>query len=282
MLHKGKRDFVPDGSDLNWADIRPSGLVVPSYPKPHGGFGMDFLDWGMMGNGPQDDNSYPADWAAADGAGDCVIADACHAEMEQARNASRPTPPFSTATAIAQYALLVGETMGVPPYDPQTGENDTGLQIRDVFKYRQKLGLYDDNGTRYQIGPYVSLQPGNLIEFWEVLWFTEKITIGVQLQQQQEDDFNADKQLTWNPSSPTIGGHDELIVGHPTAGIWTGAMWKRRFTMTPSVIINTCDEAWSYFDPEMISAVTGKSYEGYDPALLQEYLATVAKRFPVR
>lgn len=282
MLHTGKLDHIPDSRDLQWADIRPSGLVVPSVPKPHGGFGMDFHAWGMLGNGPQDDNAYPADWAAAGGAGDCTIADALHAVKELARNAGRPIPTFTTRTAIEQYAILVGETQGGMPYDPQTGANDTGLQIRDVMRYGQQVGFADAQGNRYKRGPYVALQPGNLAEMWEVLWFAEHVTIGVQIQQQQVDDFKAGRRLIYNPASPIVGGHDELIVGHPRWDVWTGVMWGQRFTMNPQVIAKTCDEAWSYFDPEQISATTGKSYEGYDPALLQEYLATIANQLPVR
>lgn len=274
-LYTGKKDFIHDNRDLRWSDIRPSGITIPTVPKPHGGFGMDFTDWLMLGNGP-DDTVFPG----FQGCGDCTLADAGHSEMEMGKNAGRAVPQFSGLTIVNQYSLLVAQTQGGQPYDPQTGANDTGLLIRDVLKYRQGTGLADNQGNRYKIGPYVLLEPGNLRELWEVLWFTEHVTIGVQLQQIQEDEFLAGQRLTYDPSSPTVGGHDELIVGHPVDGVWTGAMWGSRYTMTPDVITETCDEAWGYFDPEDISRVTGKNYEGYNAEQLQEYLTLIAQQFP--
>jgi hypothetical protein len=278
-LKLGKKDFIHDNRDLRWDEIKPKGVATPKFPKPHGGFGMDFKNWLMLGNGPCDDGSIDSSMAAYQGGGDCVIADKFHAFMESAHNAGRPIPSFTALLALQTYSTLGQLTQGAG-YDLQTGANDNGLQIRDALDYSQKNGFVDTAGTVYKLGPYVKLQPGNLAEFWEALWYAEHISIGVQLQQAQMDQFNAGQQLTYVPGSPTIGGHDELIVGHPVDNLWTGAMWASRYTMTPSMITKTCDEAWVWFDPEQISAKTGKSYEGYDPALLEEYLAAVAAEFP--
>ena len=37
------------------------------------------------------------------------------------------------------------------------------------------------------------------------------------------------------------------------------------------------DEAWAYVSAEQFKSVTGKDYEGYDEAQLEEYLAKVAQ-----
>lgn len=279
MLHLGKRDFVPDSRDHLWADILPSTITVPKIPKPHGGFGMDFPTWKMLGNGPQDDDAYPADWAAAQGCGDCTIADPMHATMEEAHNAGRPVPPFSTITAVNTYSTLTALANGTG-YDPQSGSGDSGLEIRSVLNYRQNPGIPDDTGERHAIGPYYKLNPGNMQELWEALWFTEKVTLGIQLQQRQMDETNQGQTWTYDPASPGLGGHDIVIVGHPNGDLWTALTWGQRQLLITAVIFGTCDEAWAYFDAEDISLKTGKTYEGYDPELVQEYMTIIAASFP--
>lgn len=275
----GKQDFVHDSRDLLWKDIRPKGVKVPTIPKPHGGFGMDFPYWRMLGNGPCDDNTIDPSQAAYNGGGDCVICVSLHSLMESAHNAGRPVPQFTCLSALQAYAAAE-VAAGGPAYDLQTGANDNGLQLRDGLNYAQNPGFTDAAGANHKIGPYVRLQPGNLTEMWEALWYGEHLSMGVQLQQAQMDQFNSGQQLDYVGGSVDLGGHNELVVGHPVNGSWTGVMWGRRYTMTPRMITATSDECWVWFDPEQISAKTGRDYEGVDAEQLQQYLAAVAAEFP--
>jgi hypothetical protein len=273
----GRKPFVADDRDLTWAAVRPSGLVVPHVPKPHGGFGMDFVDWLMLNNGPS--NAWPQGWAAARGCGNCTIADKLHAFMESAKNAGRPIPPFSDKSGVRNYQTLTKLANG-SPYNPQTGEGDTGLEIRTVLDHCQKVGLGDDWGILHRIGPYVLVDHTNPQEVWEVLWFAEHVSLGINATQSMEDQVNANQTITWDPNSPKLGGHDLLLAGHPSNNIWAGVQWGQRTPMTEEFRLKASEEAWTWFDPAEISAKTGTNYEGVNADQLNAYLQAVAKEFP--
>lgn len=280
MFCYGRTPKVEDQRDLTWAQVRPSGLVVPPYPRPHGGFGRDFGDrnWLMLNNGPS--GAWPAGWAAALGAGNCTIADKLHAFMESAKNAGRPIPPFSDLTSIAHYQTLT-ELAGAK-YDPQSGANDTGLQIRDVLKHVQNVGLTDDNGQVYRIGPYIAVDHKNPEECWEVLWFTEHVTLGIYAPRSMEEQVLANQMITWVPGSPIISGHDILLAGHPVDNVWAGVQWGMRTPMTEEFRLNASEEAWAWFDPLEISLATGTNYEGVNADQINAYLVAIAQQFPVQ
>src|ERR1022692_4586631 len=107
-LHLGKLPATYDKRDIRYADVRPKGLSLPTAPKPGGGYGADFQDWWMYGNGPQDDASINPSWAAAQGAGDCVFAGLGHGILESAFNAKRMIPTISGLIAPEHYSTVTG------------------------------------------------------------------------------------------------------------------------------------------------------------------------------
>jgi hypothetical protein len=278
MYAYGKAPFVPSSDDVMWRDIRPKGLVIPTVPKPHGGFGTDFVNWGLFNNGPS--TAWPAGWAAAEGVGNCVLVDKFHAFMASAKNSGRPIPAYDDKLAVAQYALLVAMTGG-KPYDPQSGANDNGLDIRTVLTHCQTVGLPNLAGQVNKIGPFIGVEPGNFAEMWEVLWFAEHISMGIEAPESMEQQVQAGQEITYVPGSPIVGGHDILLEGHPKDNMWTGVQWGQRTPMVPDFITHQADEMWAWFDPESISLTLGEDYEGFNPSQLEEYLATVAQTFPV-
>lgn len=277
-LHLGKAKFTPDARDWRWVDFRAAlkaAGVLPKVPAIFG-HGNTYTDWKMLGNGP--DPTAPG--RAAEGAGDCVWASADHETMVALTNAGQsPTTVaalFDGSTAIADYAAATG-------YNPTTGEGDDGTEIRAALTYRQKTGIVDKTGARHKIGPYVSIEPGNIQHLLEALYFFEGLPIGVELQEAQMDQFNAAEQRGVTPvwsyvrNSPVIGGHCVPEVGHPEAVELAGLSWAKKVILTEGFLTHQCDEVWAYLTPERISRVTGKSYEGATEAQLEEALHSIGK-----
>jgi hypothetical protein len=274
----GKQPFRPSSGDIRWADVRPSALKLPAVPKPHGGFGMDFSDWLMLGNGPD-----PTVFAGFEGAGDCFWAGAAHATMASDHNAKRAISPFTGAVVVSRnYTPYVAAHNRGQGYDPRTGANDVGTEPRSGYLWLIDRGLVDAAGVAHKIGDPVLLDPENQQEWWEALWFFEQLGVGIMCTQSVQDQFSAGEMLTYVPGSPQLGGHYFVIEGHPSDDVWTGVMWARRFTMTSEFLARQVDEVWVWLDPDRYSAVTGCDYEGYRSADLQRYIATLAARYAQR
>jgi hypothetical protein len=263
----GKRAATYDSRDLRYADVR-AGVSLPPAPPPGGGYGMDFgaAGWLMLGNGPD-----ATVFGGFNGCGDCAWAGPAHEVMESCKNAGRPVPAFSGKTVVDQYSAYSG-------YDPQTGANDNGSNVRDVLNWRQTKGLLDDAGTAHKIGAYVALEPGNLDQFWEALWLFDAVGIGIKFPNSAMDQTNAGQMWSVVPGAQIDGGHYIPLVGHPTAGVWTCVTWGQRQTMTTQFLSTYCDEAWAWIDPERYSQATGETPQGFRDADLEKYLTAVAQQ----
>lgn len=277
MLHTGKKPFAHDSRDVRYADIRPSGMpALPALPQSWGR-GMDFTNWLMLGNGPQDDNSIDPSWAAAEGAGDCTMADPGHSVMMNAYDSGNVVPVISGLTAIKQYADLSNRADPGKGYDPQTGENDDGLEIRNVLDYRLKEGYLDDNGNRHQIGIYVLIEVGDWASLREACWLFPGLSVGMTITQAQMDQFNNNQVWSYVPNSQSLGGHDVILVGRPAPGLWTVVTWARRQVITAQCLGRQADEIWAYLTPERYSTVTGLTYNGYKDVDMEKYITMVGK-----
>lgn len=264
QLHLGKTPATYDKRDLHYAAVRPKGLALPNYPKTWG-HGMDFGadGWLMLGNGP-DDTVFPG----FGGCGDCAFAEPAHSIMQAAHEAQRPIPPFSGATVVKQYGAYSG-------YDPQTGANDNGSNMRDVLNIRQNTGITDDNGTAYKIGVYVALEVGNWRQLREACFLFESVAAGIRFPASAMDQFNAGQDWTYIASSQIDGGHAIPILGHPWPGYWTTVTWGKRQVMTWDFLSNYADELWAYIDAERYSQVTSKTAEGWKDVDLEAYIHAV-------
>jgi hypothetical protein len=271
MLKLGKRPATYDRRDITYADVRPAGTSLPQAPLPGGGYGTDFADWLMLGNGPCDDGSVESDWAAYEGAGDCAWAGPAHETMEASKNAARPVPGFTCLNVLEQYSAYSG-------YNPQTGANDNGSNVRDVLSWRQKKGLLDSAGAAHKIGTYVALEPGNTSQLWEALWLFEAVGIGINFPTSAMDQFNAGKMWSVVAGATIEGGHYVPVVGHPVQNVWTCVTWGKRQTMTPQFLTTYCDEAWAYIDPERYNVVTGETLQSFTDADLQKYITVLSQQ----
>lgn len=269
MFQLGKQPATYDSRDIRYADVRPTSVSLPTPPPPSGGWGMDFSDWLMLGNGPCDDGSIESGWAAYQGAGDCAWAGPAHETMEACKNANRPVPPFTCLNVLQQYSAYSG-------YDLQTGAKDTGSNVRDVLKWRQTKGLTDSGGAAHKIGTYVALEPGNTQQLWEALWLFEAVGIGINFPNSAMDQFNQGKMWSVVPGATIEGGHYIPLVGHPVESVWTCVTWGKRQTLTATFLTTYCDEAWAYIDPERYTAVTGETPAGFTDADLEKYISVLS------
>ena len=114
--HLGKKPATVDKRDLLFKDFRAT--AAKTYPVAPIGFGLKHVSLisgslTMMGNGPDDDGSIPAEWTAAkQGAGDCVIADAGN-RVRYSNLLAGKTVKVTGKECIQVYADLTG-------YDPVT------------------------------------------------------------------------------------------------------------------------------------------------------------------
>ncbi len=288
-LKLGKKPATYDSRDVKWSDLRvklqEAGVTLPTIPASFG-HANDFSgdSWLMLGNGPP--TSHPADqlpsnWTAAQsGAGCCVPVEAVHTTMELCKNAGKPIPNFTATSTIAEYAAH-----GSPGYDPVSGANDNGTDMRQFLLYRQKTGFLDADGIRHKIGPFWSLEPGNLQHLLESLYFAECAPIGFQVPQSAMDQWNAALDAGRTPVFSRVagtsyhdilGGHDVPLMGHPWVGEWAGVSWAMRFVMTGGFLVDNVDEMWSFISQEAINAKTGQTFEHYNEAQLLQYLTAVA------
>lgn len=259
-------DFVAF-SDLR-AKLRAEG-TLPKTPQMFGhGHNRPQGAWGMLGNGP-DDTVFPG----FGGAGDCVIAGACHEEEESAENAKRPVPQFSGATAIKQYSEATERQNG-EAYDPQTGSGDTGLDPQEELKHRQEVGLYDDAGKHYRIGQVVTLTPGDIQQLWEATWLFENSSVCISVTEAQMQQFDEGPQPTWEhvPGSPDIGGHYVPAMGK--LGVIS---WAEDVYYTPNFLRHQQTAGYCYADPLRYNAVTGETAEHWKDQDIEKFIVLIAR-----
>lgn len=271
-LPLGKKDATPlrsrfhRYSELRQLFVKDSQVTLPPFPATFGHADAYPGDkWDMLGNGP--DNTV---FEGFQGCGDCAWAGPAHEIMESAATSgNNKKVTFSGKTVVAQYSAYSG-------YNPKTGAGDTGSNVQDVLEHRQTKGIYDDAGNVHKIGQAVQLTAGNLQELWEASYLFERVGIGIQVQEAQQEQFAEGKAWTYQPGSPVEGGHYVPVMGKD--GL---VSWARRVGYTTSFIVNLCDEAWTYIDPELYNTVTGETAEHYADQDLEKYLVLVARaKFP--
>jgi hypothetical protein len=213
----------------------PAGTLPPI--PAHFGTATDFTNddsanpaagsWAIGGNGP--DNTVAPGFQ---GCGDCDWISTAHVLMQAAKNAGRPVPPFTGLTVVDQYAAYSG-------YDLKTGANDNGTDMSDSIKWCQEKGFYDDNGTVYQFGQAVTIEPGNIEQLWAAAYLFEAVKIGVEVTTAQMDQFDASANppgIMWRAARRRAGtasrrwGHLASSRGAAASGIRNGSLparWTR-------------------------------------------------------
>jgi hypothetical protein len=120
-------------------------------------------------------------------------------------------------------------------YDPnQTqpdGSNptDNGADMVTIAKDADVMAL-----AGHVEDAYGTIDPLNMTHFkWAICLFG-CVPLGINLQQAQMDQFNANHAWNYEPGSPIIGGHDVLAVEYRPNGCVGVITWGKRWTCTPS------------------------------------------------
>lgn len=248
-LQLGKKQYVPDSRDLRFADFKKPKITLPKVPTT---FGHEKgLQWGMLGNGP-DDTVTPG----FNGAGDCVFAAAAHETQLWLNEAGVPSPRFlfNGQTTISDYSAVTGYQVG-------QDWTDNGTEIREALKYRQKTGILDTKGNRHRIGAYLALDPHNHKDVLLAMYLFGACEIGFAFPDSAWDQLG--QKWTVVPGAQIEGGHDVPLVARRSGG-WRCVTWGANQYMSVAFYDQYVDEAWCLISPESLKLTTGRTYEGFN------------------
>jgi hypothetical protein len=280
-VHFGKLPASPlrPGTIQYATDLRPALVkagLIPTIPQLFGhGHDLPQGAWLMLGNGPLGSNegTLPESWTAArNGAGDCTIADCYHSLMLAEKNAGKPLSLVTAELAIKAYMARTLAANGTA-YNPENGEGDTGLDIQDVNEWEKEEGIETGDGAHHKIDYSIALEPGNIQHLWEMIFFTEKVKLGLVICEAQMIQFDASPQPTWDyvAGSPEVGGHDTPAVGK--LGLLS---WGEDVYWTPAFVQHQCDEAFGILQAEQFKN-NGQDYEGYTEGDIEKWVTEIAQ-----
>jgi hypothetical protein len=260
--------------------------TIPTVEPPFGwGHGNTYTDWHMNGNGPvEPGETLPPNWtAAAKGAGNCVAAARINELKCMLTDAGMPPAEAHTVVGDAEVAIklyiAVYGFKGEPAYNPVTGENDNGLEIRARLEHDAKVGTTLANGTVHKIGLYAKVDVTNLNELLFAIKNFDAVPAGVTVNNANEETFDAkmpEGHAVWGSEGPLEAeDHCVPLVGRPTAEEIVALTWARPVNLIEAFRTDRMFEAWAYLSPDRLSKVTGKDYTGASEETLEEYIALV-------
>jgi hypothetical protein len=246
----GKKPARPEAVALKFGAYFKS-AELPAVPPV---FGHPWLIqyWGMLGN---------------DSVGDCVWAAAAHETMMLRADAGEMVPLFTNRVVLSDYSAVAG-------YDPSDPATDQGTDMQEAAQYRQKTGVLDASGNRHKIEIYTALKAGDLDELAQAVYLNGAVSVGVQLPDSAEDQF--DHAEPWDVVSGTniVGGHCISCIGRNSRGDFLFVSWGRLQSATQAWVRQYMDEGICYVSPERLNA-KGLSPQGFDGAALLADFRTV-------
>lgn len=226
---------------------------------PHPAF-ADYLarlsGWLMLGN---------------DQYGDCVAV--TWANTRRLVTAVLATENYPTlAQVYAQYAT---QNPGFPP-SPDNGED-----IQTALEYLTKTGGPD--GVK-AVG-FAKVDYTNPAEVQAAIAIFGSIWTGINVQQAQQNQFNAGQPWDWVPGSAIDGGHSIIVGGYgePRPGALAGDQdfitWAAETSFTDSFWANGVEEAWVVIWPEHLGSA--EFLAGVNlAAFAADYTAITGQPFP--
>ena len=247
----GKQAAEERDTDFKFADFAAT-IQLPTVPSRFG-HGNAYSDWEMLGN---------------DRYGDCVWAGAAHEHMLLNKVVHRRDVAFTDDSVLSDYAAVTG-------FDRNDPSTDNGTNVHDALSYRRKTGIVDANGSRHQIGAYVSLDPKNWQHLEQAAYIFGAVGIGFQFPDSAMTQFNNDEP--WSPvrGAKVEGGHYVPVVGSLHSNTEASAItWGKRQFFTVAFYEQYNDEAWVYITPEELRN-DGTGLHGFDMEKLNAYLAAL-------
>lgn len=193
-----------------------------------------------------------------DAVGDCTCADVGHATLYWNKEAGKEVS-ISTTDVLAMYSAITGFN--------GTEQTDTGANIADVAKYHQKTGLQDIAGNYHKIAAYMAVTPGNFEEIKQSIYLFGACSMGWELPESAQYQFQAEHPWSVVEYSPIEGGHDTLAVGYDADYLYV-ITWGRVQKVEWAFVSKYNDEGIVKLSEEMLE--NGKSLEGFDAVQLTE------------
>jgi len=245
----GKLDPKPHKNTLFFADfLKPKTELEPPPPKKAWEYNPQILasGWGMYAN---------------DMCGDCTIASKAHIIMAVTANTGHIViPPIGDVTSL--YSHLTG-------YDPNTGANDTGLAMTDVYDYWLKNPIFGQ-----KLLGWVQIDHRNREHFMQCIDLFGACDTGVQLPKSAWDQAQANQSWDVVPNDGGIlGGHCVPYLGYGSEGE-TCITWGKKVPCGIPWFQKYCDEGYGlildgWFD------TAGKNPDGFDRDALWSALQAV-------
>ena len=168
--------------------------------------------------------------------GDCTIAGVAHLLLawNADRGAKRVPPPTDDEIRQTYFGL--------------TGGPDSGLVEFDVLRAWYREGLFGHECLGF--APVEQTIP----DLCETIATFGGVYLGIACPASAQQDFAAHRPWTWEPDSPTDGGHCIVGVGYtPTAMLCVS--WGQLVEVTWPFLAHYLDEAWAVIGPEFAGAV---------------------------
>lgn len=200
--------------------------------------------WQMLGN---------------DRYGDCVAVTWANYRRLLTRLVGKETYPGMQAVT----AIYETQNPGFP------GQDD-GMEIQTLLEYLQKQG---------QIIAFARVDHTNLDEVDAAIAIFGGVWTGIQVTQQNMDEFDAGKPWTYSRTSPNLGGHS-IITGGYNPSTQRFVSWARETDFTQSFWTHQVDEAWVVVWPENLG--TPQFEQGIDlSALAADFKALTGRELPL-
>jgi hypothetical protein len=201
--------------------------------------------WGMLGNGPDPSVTIaPPGWG---GAGDCVEAGKAHALLTANYDEAGRIVIPSSNEVIEQYCVAQNCTPDQLFSDPSQYDNG-----EDITTSLTTWCTTEEYGVKLGFTAPVSI--GSEDDIKNAIYLGGGLDIGIQLPQSAEEQFP--NEWTWQPASPTLGGHDVWLTGY-TEDYVSLVTWGQLIRCTWQFLKNAMDEAHVVVMPQAITAGKG-------------------------
>lgn len=241
MIYKlGKKAAVKNSVSFRLRDY----LSLSTIPLPLASAGHSTLvtEHNMFGN---------------DTVGDCTCADVGHATLYWNKEAGKKIA-VSTQNVLSMYSAITG-------YNPDNPASDTGANMADVAKYHRKTGLEDEKGSYHTISAYLAVTPGNIEELKQSIYLFGACSIGWELPESAEQQFDSNQPWSVVANSPIEGGHDTLAVAYNQFYLYV-ITWGKLQKVLWEFVSKYMDEGIVKLSDEMLK--NNESLEGFNMSQL--------------
>jgi len=247
--------------------------VVPAHPA-FADYLARLTNWLMLGNAEY---------------GDCVVV--TWANTRRLVTAVLSTENYPTLAQV--YTLYETQNPGFP-------QQDNGMDIQTCLQYLVSHGGPDG----VKAAGFAKVDYTNPAEVQAAIAIFGSVWIGINVQQAQENQFNAGQPWDWVPGAAVIGGHSVITGGYGPAGTRTpradpavhpleelaatGTLsgdedfitWAQETSFTDNFWANGVEEAWVVIWPEHLGSK--EFLAGVDlTAFAADYTAITGQPFPV-